>query len=64
MNTSYRNYAQWMAAELKFVPDSTLGKQRWWLVLAYGSGDSPADNDFEWIMRPELVETLRSMKWA
>ena len=30
----------------------------WWLALAYGLEDGVIDGDYEWVMRPELVETL------
>ena len=63
-NTAYRNYAHWIADELKYVPDVSTNKQCWWLALAYGRDDGAVDADYEWIMRPELVETLQAMKWA
>ncbi|MBI2807910.1 MAG: hypothetical protein HYX68_23245 [Planctomycetes bacterium] len=63
-NTMYRNYAHWIADELKFVPTNLKHKHCWWLALAYGREDGDVDGDYEWIMRPELVETLKAMRWA
>lgn len=63
-NTAYRNYARWIAEELKFAPHLVKSKPCWCLALAYGRDDGVVDGDYEWIMRPELVETLQSMKWA
>jgi hypothetical protein len=63
-NTAYRNYAHWIADELKFVPAGAKGKPCWCLALAYGREDGDIDGDYEWVMRPELVETLQAMKWA
>jgi hypothetical protein len=62
----YSNYAQWIADELKFVPKPGEKKQMWLHALAYGRHDasSTVDGHYEWIMRPELVETLQVMKWA
>jgi hypothetical protein len=63
-NIAYRNYAHWIADELKYVPDPSTNKQGWWLAVAYGRDEGPVDADYEWIMRPELVATLQAMKWA
>ena len=63
-NTPYRNYAHWIADELKYVPINSKNKHCWWLALAYGRDDGDVDGDYEWIMRPELAETLMAMKWA
>ena len=62
--TAYRNYARWIAEELKFVPNLVKSKPCWCLAIAYGREDADVDGDFKWVMRPELVETLQSMKWA
>ena len=63
-NTAYRNYAHWIADELKYVPGNCKDKNCWLVVLAYGRDDGKIDSDYEWIMRPELVGTLQAMKWA
>jgi len=63
-STSYRNYAHWIADELKYTPAGPASKPCWWLALAYGLEEGVIDGDYEWVMRPELVETLQSMKWA
>jgi hypothetical protein len=63
---AYRNYARLIADELKFVPGSVSNKPVWLCAIAYGQpdADSKMDGDFEWIMRPELVEAMQAMKWA
>jgi hypothetical protein len=63
-NIAYRNYAHWIADELKYVPSDSKSKNCWCLALAYGRHDGALDGEYEWIMRPELVETLQAMKWA
>ena len=63
-NIPYRNYARWIADELKYVLKNSKSKHAWWLALAYGVGDGEIDHDYEWIMRPELVAALQAMKWA
>jgi len=63
-NTAYRNYAHWIADELKYVPGNSKDKQCWLLALAYGRAEGVVDSDYEWVLRPELVETLQAMKWA
>jgi hypothetical protein len=62
--TAYRNYAHWIADELKYVPGNAKNKQCWMLALAYGRTEGVVDADYEWVMRPELVETLQAMRWA
>jgi hypothetical protein len=63
---AYRNYARFIADELKFVPGSVSNKPVWLCAIAYGQPDADAkmDGDFQWIMRPELVEAMQAMKWA
>ncbi len=64
--TRYMNYARWIAEELKYAPSPGAKKHMWLHALAYGRPDSKetTDSQCEWIMRPELVATLQSMKWA
>jgi hypothetical protein len=63
---AYRNYAHLIADELKFVPGSVSNKPVWLCAIAYGLPDADAkmDGEYEWIMRPELVEAMQTMKWA
>ena len=61
---AYGKYAHCLADELKYVPEAPQSRDCWWLALAYGRADGKVDGDYEWIMRPELVETLQAMKWA
>lgn len=64
--TAYSNYAHFIADELKFVPGAVSKKPVWLYAIAYGQPDatSKLDGEFEWIMRPELVQALEAMKWA
>jgi hypothetical protein len=64
--TAYRNYARLIADELKFVPVSVSNKPVWLCAIAYGQPDveSNLGGDYEWVMRPELVQAMQSMKWA
>jgi hypothetical protein len=66
-NLQYGTYAHWVADALGYVPDQRDdGSYNGWRTLAYGRAASieTQDGHFEWIMRPELVEALRSMRWA
>ena len=62
----YSTYAQWIADELKYTPSPGEKKQIWLHALAHGRPNAmeAVDSQYEWIMRPELVETLQAMKWA
>ena len=61
--TAYSNYAHWIAHELKYAPGPGTKNQMWLHSLAY-LREKTLDGQHEWIMRPELVVTLQSMKWA
>ena len=60
-------FARAVADKLGYAPPRA-GKSpvRWWFALSVGRTglDDRGDGDFEWIMRPELVTALRTMKWA
>lgn len=64
--TAYSNYAHLIADELKYVPAAVAKKPIWLYAIAYGQPDATGklDGQFEWILRPELVEALEAMKWA
>ena len=63
----YGTFARAVAEKLGYAPPRT-GKSpvRWWFALSVGRAglDDGGDGNFEWIMRPELVAALRTMKWA
>lgn len=41
------------------------GKTRWWESAATGSETDVADDgNYQWTLRPELVESLRKMRWV
>jgi hypothetical protein len=63
---AYTNYARFVADELKYVPGSMSNKPIWLCAIAYGlpDADDKMGGDFEWIMRPELVQAMQTMKWA
>lgn len=48
---------------LSYVPS---GDPHWWRTLSYGNDDTSQtdDGNYEWIMRPELVQALQEMRWA
>lgn len=64
--SGYNNYAHLIANELKYLPEPGAKKQMWLHSLAYVRPDmeEKIHGQHEWIMRPELVATLQSMKWA
>jgi predicted benzoate:H+ symporter BenE len=66
-NLQYGKFAQRIADALQFTPSQRPdGKIRWWSALAYGlvGSDEARNGNYEWVMRPELVAALQSMKWA
>lgn len=65
--TQYGTFARWLATALGYAPDRRAdGVVRWWRALAYGRPDSAerSDGTFEWVMRPELLEALKNMRWV
>jgi predicted HNH restriction endonuclease len=66
-NLQFGKLAHLIADELEFKPENRSdGKPMWWRTLASGrsvSSDSP-DGQFEFVMRPELVDALVQMKWV
>src|SRR5262245_59113041 len=66
-NLQYRKFARWLADELGYTPDPRPdGSIRWWMVLSYACSGSEEtrDGEFQWIMRPELVKALETMRWV
>ena len=66
-NSQYGKFAQRIADALHYTPSQRPdGKPRWWCALAYGieGSDEARNGNCEWVMRPELVAALQSMKWA
>lgn len=63
---AYSNYAHIIADELKFVPGTVSSKPIWLCAIAYGQPNAKGklNGEFEWTLRPELVQALESMKWA
>ncbi len=63
----YSTFARAIAERLGFSPPQVgRGAPCWWFTLSIGR-DVAKDAGgcrLEWIMRPELVAALRSMKWA
>jgi predicted HNH restriction endonuclease len=66
-NLQLGKLAHLIADELEFQPEKRSdGKPMWWSTLASGRGASAdtLDAQFEFVMRPELVDALVQMKWA
>lgn len=66
-NSQYGKFAQRIADALKYTPGQRPdGKPRWWSALAYAveGSDESRNGNCEWVMRPELVAALQSMRWA
>jgi len=62
----YGTLARTLADKLGYAPPQK-GKATpsWWFTLSTVKALPDAcDGRFEWVMRPELVAALRSMKWA
>jgi hypothetical protein len=63
----YGTFARTIAEKLGYVPPQH-GKSApcWWFTLstARASDNGATDAQVEWVMRPELVSALRTMKWA
>jgi hypothetical protein len=51
-----------LADAMHFVPRSHYrdGFPRWWPLIAYGS---EGDKNWQWTLRPELLQALINMKW-
>ena len=66
-NLQYGKFAQRIATALCYTPSQRPdGKFRWLRAIAYGNegAEETRDGNLEWVMRPELVSALQSMKWA
>jgi hypothetical protein len=63
----YGTLARAVADKLGYAPPQKgKGTTCWWFTLSTGRDgpDDAADGHLEWIMRPELVAALRTMRWA
>ena len=63
----YGTLARAVAEKLGYAPPQKgKGAALWWVALSVGraGADDLGDGTFEWVMRPELVAALRSMRWA
>lgn len=65
-NLRFGLLAQRIGKSLNYTPTRRKnGSLRWWEAAALGSTDDDASNaNYQWTLRPELVEALRSMKWV
>ena len=67
VNMQYGSLAHSIADALVYMPPPVAsGEPHWWRTLAYGNDEASqvGDENYEWIMRPELVKALQEMKWA
>lgn len=66
-NLQYGSLASKIAKHIGFMPEVRKdGSPHWWTTLSYtniGIADSDSGH-FLFIMRPELVQALREMKWV
>lgn len=63
----YGTLARAIAEKLGYAPPQKgKGPACWWFALSIGQAgqDDAGDGQFKWVMRPELVAALRTMKWA
>ena len=63
----YGTLAHHIADALHIVlPRTPSGEPHWWRTLSVGNDGAPQtdDGNYEWIMRPELVQALQEMRWA
>lgn len=65
-NLRFGLLAQRIGKALGYTPTERKdGSLRWWESAALGSTDDESnDANFQWTLRPELVATLRKMKWV
>lgn len=66
-NLHYGTLGRGIAERLGYNPPTRSdGSAMWWTTLSYSNEDgSRGEPDhFQFIMRPELVEALHSMRWA
>jgi hypothetical protein len=66
-NGQYGTFAHLVADALHYTPGPFPdGNPHWWRTLAYGNDGVPQTKggNYEWVMRPELVQALQDMKWA
>lgn len=66
-NLQYGTLANKVAESLGFSPAARAdGSLMWWTTLSYsdeGIGE-PETGQFQFVMRPELAQALREMRWA
>lgn len=66
-NLRFGTLARHIGEALNFTPSrrSSDGELRWWMSAAHGAGSDEEDTGhFQWVLRPELAEALKSMKWV
>lgn len=65
-NLRFGTLAQRIGQALGFTPSRrSNGSLRWWMSVAYGSGADEDDTGYwQWVLRPELVAALKSMRWV
>lgn len=66
-NMQYGAFAHRVADALHYKTKPVeSGEPHWWRTLSYGNDDGPQyeDGHYGWIMRPELVQVLETMKWV
>lgn len=65
-NLRFGTLARRIGEALHFTPSRRSDRSlRWWMAAAYGAGADETDTGhFQWVLRPELAEALRTMRWV
>jgi hypothetical protein len=64
-NGAYGSFADRVCHALGITLAPTRSKEpHWWRTLAIGHVPANSKDDYEWVMRPQLVQALQEMKWA
>ena len=63
-NLQYGRLGKTLGPRLPLEPEKRKGGARiWTTILATGDANQAAGADFQWVMRPQLVEALRVLPW-
>lgn len=66
-NLHYGTIGKLLSHHLGYLPPKRAnGERMWWRTLSDGNeaSDATIDGHFEFVMRPELVEALKELKWV
>ncbi len=66
-NLHYGTIGKLLAHQLGYLPPKRAnGERMWWRTLSSGNeaSDATIDSHFEFVMRPELAEALKELRWV